>query len=57
MVENNRMKYQQWETLALMFLAYGGSMLCRNAIGILSLAMSEDPDIMLRASQLGEILA
>lgn len=32
-------------------------MLCRNAIGALSPAMSEDPEIMLTASQLGEILA
>ena len=57
MVENSRIQYQQWKVLALMFLAYGGSMLCRNAIGALSPAMSEDPDIALNASQLGEILA
>jgi ACS family hexuronate transporter-like MFS transporter len=40
-----------------MFLAYGGSMLCRSTIGALSPAMAEDPEIMLSASQLGEILA
>ena len=57
MVENEPIKYQQWKVLALMFLAYGGSMLCRNAIGALSPAMSEDPEIMLTTSQLGEILA
>ena len=57
MVESNKIKYQQWKVLALMFLAYGGSMLCRNAIGALSPAMSEDPAIMLTTSQLGEILA
>ena len=57
MEESNKIKYQQWKVLTLMFLAYGGSMLCRNAIGALSPAMSEDPDIMLTASQLGEILA
>ena len=32
-------------------------MLCRNTIGALSPAMSEDPEIMLTTSQLGEILA
>ena len=32
-------------------------MLCRSAIGVLSPAMSEDPEIMLSVSQLGEILA
>lgn len=57
MVEHNKIQYQQWKLLVLMFLAYGGSMLCRNAIGALSPAMSEDPEIMLSASQLGEILA
>ena len=57
MTENNKIQSQQWNVLALMFLAYGGSMLCRNAIGALSPAMSEDPEIMLTASQLGEILA
>ena len=57
MTGNNKIQSQQWNVLALMFLAYGGSMLCRNAIGALSPAMSEDPEIMLTASQLGEILA
>ena len=57
MVESNKIKHQQWKVLALMFLAYGGSMLCRSAIGVLSPAMSEDPEIMLSVSQLGEILA
>ena len=32
-------------------------MLCRNTIGALSPAMSEDPEIMLTITQLGEILA
>lgn len=57
MVESNKIKHQQWKVLALMFLAYGGTMLCRNTIGALSPAMSEDPEIMLTTSQLGEILA
>lgn len=57
MTGNNKIQSQQWNVLVLMFLAYGGSMLCRNAIGALSPAMSEDPEIMLTASQLGEILA
>ena len=57
MTGNNKIQSQQWNVLALMFLAYGESMLCRNAIGALSPAMSEDPEIMLTASQLGEILA
>lgn len=57
MVDNSKIQHQQWKILALMFLAYGGSMLCRNAIGALSPAMAEDPEIMLTASQLGEILA
>lgn len=56
-MENNKIQHQQWKILTLMFLAYGGSMLCRNAIGALSPAMAEDPDIMLTTSQLGEILA
>ena len=57
MVESDKLEYQQWSTLAIIFLAYGGSMLCRSAIGALSPAMAEDPDILLSASQLGEILA
>ena len=57
MAQSNKIKHQQWKILALMFLAYGGTMLCRNTIGALSPAMSEDPDIMLTTSQLGEILA
>ena len=57
MVESNKIKHQQWKILALMFLAYGGTMLCRNTIGALSPAMSEDPEIMLTITQLGEILA
>ena len=57
MVESNKIKHQQWKILALIFLAYGGTMLCRNTIGALSPAMSEDPEIMLTTSQLGEILA
>ena len=57
MIEATEIKSQQWKVLALMFLAYGGSMLCRNTIGALSPAMSEDPEIMLTTSQLGEILA
>ena len=57
MEESNKIKNQQWNVLALIFLAYGGTMLCRTAIGALSPAMSEDPEIMLTTSQLGEILA
>ena len=57
MTEGDKINHQQWKILALMFLAYGGTMLCRNTIGALSPAMSEDPDIMLTTSQLGEILA
>ena len=57
MTESNKIKHQQWKILALMFLAYGGTMLCRNTIGALSPAMSEDPDILLTTSELGEILA
>jgi sugar phosphate permease len=57
MEASNKIKYQQWETLGLIFLAYGGTMLCRTAIGALSPAMAEDPEILLTASQLGEILA
>ena len=57
MEASKKIKYQQWKVLALIFLAYGGTMLCRTAIGALSPAMSEDPEIMLTTSQLGEILA